>query len=156
MLRIQLIAIGNKMPAWVRDGCQHYTKRIHAKCHLELVEIAAIPRHKNHPPQQVAEREAEKICRTIRAGSRVIALERQGEPLSSADLAARMATWMRDRERVALLLGGAEGLAPSLVRQSDEVWSLSALTFAHPLARLILAEQIYRGYAQIENLPYHR
>ena len=156
MLTIQLIAIGEKMPSWVEQGYQEYAKRIHGRCSLNLVEVAAERRGKNFAEEQVAEREAKRMQRMIAPRSCVIALDRGGKTYSTEDIAQRMEAWMRDGSRVSLLVGGAEGLAQGLLREAHEVWSLSALTFAHPLTRVVVAEQIYRCYSLLENLPYHR
>jgi len=142
MLNIHLLAIGNKMPDWVGRGYADYAGRIRGRCALRLSEIAAL--------------EAGRLLRALPKNARVIALDRGGITQSTSDIARRMEYWMRGGRRVALLIGGADGLPPQILRGADEIWSLSALTFAHPLARVIVAEQIYRCYSLLEGLPYHR
>lgn len=156
MLHIHLIAVGHKMPGWVAQGCADYTARIRGRCKLHLVEVEPARRAKNTAPQKTAEIEAARLQRAIPKGARVIALDRGGATQSTTDIARRMREWMRDGRAAALLCGGADGLPPQILRAADEVWSLSALTFAHQLARVIVAEQIYRCYTLVEGLPYHR
>ncbi len=156
MLTIHLIAIGGKMPDWVRRGYDEYAKRMRGRCALNLIEVAAVRRGKNPDPGKIARIETERMTRAIPPGSRVIALDRGGKTWSTLELSRRMEGWMRDGARVSLLVGGAEGLPPQLLRAADETWSLSALTFAHPLVRVIVAEQVYRCHALLEGLPYHR
>ncbi len=159
MLTIHLIVVGEKMPNWVRQGYHEYAKRIHGRCALHLIEVAAERRGKHANAadlEKIAAREAARIERAIPKGSRVIALDRNGESHSTRQVSRRMEAWMRDGEQVSLLVGGAEGLSGQLLRDADETWSLSALTFAHPLVRVIVAEQMYRCYSLLENLPYHR
>ena len=156
MLTIHLIAIGGKMPAWVRQGYDEYAKRIRGRCALNLIEVAAERRGKNPDSGKIAQRETARLKRAIPPGTRVIALDRGGTIRSTLEMSRQMSEWMQQGEQVSLLVGGPEGLPPELLRTADETWSLSALTFAHPLVRVIVAEQIYRCYALLEGLPYHR
>ena len=156
MLRIHLIAIGHKMPDWVRRGYDEYAGRIRGGCALSLTEIEPARRGSNLQRAKNAEMDAERIRRALPRDAHVIALDRGGIVQSTTDIARRMEEWMQRGERVALLCGGADGLPPQSMRAADEVWSLSALTFAHPLARVIVAEQIYRCHSLLEGMPYHR
>lgn len=144
------------MPAWVQQGYHEYAKRIHGKCALQLIEVAAERRGKNFDITKVMNRERDRLLRAIPAGNRIIALDRGGQSQSTLQIVNRMTEWMQQGECVALLIGSAEGLCPQLLEATDEIWSLSELTFAHPLARVLVAEQIYRCYSLIENLSYHR
>ena len=156
MLTIHVVVIGEKMPAWVRQGYHEYAKRIHGRCALNLIEVAAERRGKNPDPGKIAQRETARLAQAIPPGSRVIALDRGGKTRSTLEVSRRMDEWMRHGEQVSLVVGGAEGLPPQLLGAADETWSLSALTFAHPLVRVIVAEQMYRCYSLLEGLPYHR
>ena len=159
MLTIHIIVVGEKMPGWVRQGYHEYAKRIHGRCALHLIEVAAERRGKHANAadlEKIAAREATRIERVRPKGARVIALDRAGAMHSTREISRRMEAWMRDGEQVSLVVGGAEGLSRQLLRDADETWSLSALTFAHPLVRVMVAEQMYRCYSLLENLPYHR
>ncbi len=156
MLTIHIIAIGEKMPDWVQIGYQTYANRIHGRCALNLIEVAAERRGKNADLEKITMRESARLERAIPKATRVIALDRGGKTWSTTAMSRRMDAWMRHGEAVSLLVGGAEGLSPQLLPIADETWSLSALTFAHPLVRVIVAEQIYRCYSLLEGLPYHR
>jgi len=156
MLNIHVVAIGNKMPGWAGRGYAEYAARIRGRCAVQLVEVAPARRGKNAQPGKNAALEAARLLRATPKNARVIALDRGGIAQSTAGIARRMEEWMRRGEAVALLLGGADGLPPQTLRGADEIWSLSALTFAHQLARVIVAEQLYRCHALLEGLPYHR
>lgn len=156
MLTIHIVVIGERMPVWVRHGYDAYAKRIHGRCALNLIEVAAEHRGKNPDLGKIARREAARLERAVPPGSRVIALDRGGKTWSTVEMSRRMDEWMRHGEQVSLLVGGAEGLPPQLLRAAGETWSLSALTFAHPLVRVIVAEQVYRCWSLLEGLPYHR
>ena len=90
------------------------------------------------------------------AGARVIALDRGGRQRDTEQLAVELKKRLAGGEDLALLIGGPEGLAPVCRQRADEVWSLSLLTLAHPLVRVVLAEQLYRAWSIVNNLPYHR
>jgi 23S rRNA (pseudouridine1915-N3)-methyltransferase len=143
-MQIKLIAVGNKMPAWITAGYTEYAKRLPADYQLNLVEI---------PSQQSAKLD-EKILAAAR--SPIVALDRQGEILTTLQLAKYLQSWHDNSQNLSLLVGGPEGLSSSCLQHADKVWSLSALTFPHPLVRVILAEQIYRAWSILSNHPYHR
>jgi 23S rRNA (pseudouridine1915-N3)-methyltransferase len=97
-----------------------------------------------------------RIERCIPKGSGVVALDGRGQAWSTEDLARQLALWMGEGRDRALLVGGPDGLADSLLARADQCWSLSRLTFPHPLVRVILAEQIYRAWSLLKGHPYHR
>jgi 23S rRNA (pseudouridine1915-N3)-methyltransferase len=155
-MRIHLIAVGEKMPAWVESGFQEYTRRLPSECQLKLVEIPAAFRGKNASVEKTKKEEGEKIGRAIPSGSFVIALDVLGKSWSTRELAQQMQRWMSDGRDVSLLVGGPEGLPEACIKRAEARWSLSALTFPHPLVRVILAEQLYRAWSILKNHPYHR
>ena len=156
MLKISLIVIGDKMPAWVSQGYHEYAKRIRGRIRLELVEIAAVKRGKNADLWNIMQAEENKIRSAIAKDTRIIALDRNGTAQSTLNLSEKFKNWLDTGEQVALLVGGPEGLSDGFLQQADEVWSLSELTFAHPVVRVVMAEQIYRAFSIVEGLPYHR
>jgi 23S rRNA (pseudouridine1915-N3)-methyltransferase len=155
-LRILLLAVGSKMPAWVTTAFHEYAKRMPGHCTLELQEIGAQKRGKNVDIKRVLEREAKDISRAIPQGSLVISLEREGRSLSTRELSRHMQDWIDQNRDVTLLVGGPEGLPGDILAASDVAWSLSPLTYAHPLVRVIVAEQVYRAWSICAGMPYHR
>ena len=156
MLNIHLVAVGNKMPDWVGRGYADYAARIRGRCALTLTEVAPARGGADSQREKRAALEAERLRRATPKNARVIALDRGGVAQSTTAIARRMEEWMRNRAPVALLAGGADGLPPQTLRAADEIWSLSALTFAHQLVRVVVAEQIYRCHSLLEGMPYHR
>lgn len=144
------------MPAWVEQGYQEYAQRLPSKCRLVLKEVPAEKRTKNSNIISIKEKEALKLKSAIPQSCRVVALDVKGSHWSTEKLAARLQDWMMGGQDIAMLIGGPEGLTSELLSLADEKWSLSALTFPHPLVRVILAEQLYRAYTITENHPYHR
>jgi len=155
-LHIQLLCVGNKMPGWVTEGYAEYAKRMPRECELRLKEIAPGQRGKNADIARAIAEEGQKMQDAIPAGNRVVALDLGGQEWSTPQLAQTLARWLADGRNVSLLVGGPDGLAPACLERADERWRLSALTFPHPLVRVILAEQLYRAFSLLHNHPYHR
>ncbi len=156
MLTIHLVVIGDKMPAWVDQGVEEYQKRVRGRMALNLVQVAALKRGKNADIERIVAEEDRKLLAAIPPGCRIIALDRSGKSISTLGMVDRMEQWLQDGEQITMLVGGPEGLSDTLIAEADETWSLSALTFAHPVVRVVLAEQVYRCYSVLEGLPYHR
>ena len=155
-MQIHIIAIGDRMPEWVEDGYQEYAKRMPRECRLVLHEISAGRRGKGANLARLMEQEGARLLAAIPAGAKVIALDRAGKQLDTAALAVEIEKSMAQGTPLALLVGGPEGLAPACLQRADERWGLSKLTLAHPVVRVVLAEQLYRAWSIIKHLPYHR
>ena len=156
MLTIHLIVVGDKMPSWVEQGYNEYQKRIKGRVALNLIEVSAIRRGKNADLERIARDEDLKLLGAIPKGCKTIALDRTGKQLSTLQIVDHMKSWLQQGDQIAMLVGGPEGLSKEVLGQADLKWSLSALTFAHPVVRIVLAEQIYRCFSVLENAPYHR
>lgn len=156
MLKLSLVVVGDRMPGWVNQGYLEYAKRISGRASLELIEIAATRRGKNADLARIARDEEKKIFAAVAGCSRIVALDRVGQSWSTMALAGKMRGWIDASDCVALVVGGPEGLGSRFISAADDVWSLSELTFAHPLVRVILAEQLYRSYSILQGSPYHR
>lgn len=155
-MKLLLIAVGTKMPAWVQTGFEEYSRRFPRDMPLELIEIPAGKRGKNADIKRILEQEGEKMLAAVPKGSRIVTLEVNGDDWSSPQLANRLSQWQLDGRDVCLLVGGPEGLAPACIAASEAKWSLSALTLPHPLVRVVVAETLYRAWSICSNHPYHR
>lgn len=155
-MRIRLICVGTKMPAWVTTGFQEYAKRLPADCRLELVEIPPGHRGKGADVQRAIEKESRLILAALGKDERVVALDVEGRQWSTEQLAKTVGEWQMGGQNVALLIGGPDGLSAECLALAQQRWSLSNLTYPHPLVRVILAEQIYRAWSLLNNHPYHR
>ena len=144
------------MPGWVDTAFREYAKRLPTECSLSLVEIEPGHRGKSANPEVARRTEGERMLAAIPKDAQVIALDRRGRSLRTEQLAQELAGWMADGRDLALLVGGPEGLAESCVVRAERLWSLSPLTFPHPLVRVILAEQLYRAWSILKGHPYHR
>lgn len=155
-MKIHLLAVGDRPPAWVEAGYHEYAKRLTTPLRLVLREIKAGRRTKGADIARVVNAESERLLAAVPKGSYIVALDRMGRELSTEDLAAELRARMARGGDVALLIGGPEGLSDDCLARADARWSLSRLTLAHPLVRIVVAEQIYRAWSIISELPYHR
>jgi 23S rRNA (pseudouridine1915-N3)-methyltransferase len=155
-VRITLIAVGKRMPAWVSAGVEDYQRRLGSGLRFELKEIAPAKPALREQPDRIKADEAGRIAAAIPAGARVVALDERGELWSSRELSTRLAGWMQAAPEVVWLVGGSDGLQQELLDQAHECWSLSRLTLPHALVRVVLAEQLYRAESLLRGHPYHR
>lgn len=155
-MKIQMIAVGTKMPAWVETGFAEYQRRFPKDMALELIEIPAGKRGKNADIKRILHTEGEKTLAAIPKGNRIVTLEVTGKALDTHQLAKNMEKWQLDGRDVSLLIGGPEGLAPACKEAANQSWCLSALTLPHPLVRVVVAESLYRAWSVNTNHPYHR
>ncbi|WPL18123.1 Ribosomal RNA large subunit methyltransferase H [Thiorhodovibrio winogradskyi] len=155
-MRISLLSVGRRMPAWVVQGFGEYAKRLPKECDLRLVEIEPVARTKGGDRMRAISLEGERILQAVPKGAWVVALDVGGPSWSTEALALELKHWMASGQDVALLVGGADGLSSACLARADARWSLSPLTFPHPLVRVILAEQLYRAWTLLQGHPYHR
>jgi len=155
-VRVRLIAVGSRMPGWVRQAYEDYITRLGAALKVNLVEIEPGHRSAGRPAHKAMESEAHKLLGALRKDEYVVALDEHGAQMSTRELAGWLGGRMQEGRDVALLVGGPDGLAPEVLARCDLKWSLSRLTFPHALVRVVLAEQLYRAHSVLANHPYHR
>lgn len=135
------------MPSWVNEAYLEYQKRLLPEIQLKLKEI---------PVQKTNQLENQQIINAIKPGSYTIALDSRGTQYTSEQCAEQLNHWKHLAKPINILIGGPEGYTPETLAKADAKWSLSALTFPHPIVRIILAEQLYRAQSILKNHPYHR
>jgi 23S rRNA (pseudouridine1915-N3)-methyltransferase len=155
-MRISIITIGTRMPSWVSQGVQEYSKRLPRELRIEWKELPLASRGKASNPRQLKEKEGERILKAVPAGDRVISLDVRGKSLSTEQLAQQLSDWQMSGDNYSILIGGPDGLSQACLARADRCWSLSELTLPHPLVRILLAEQLYRAWTITVNHPYHR
>jgi 23S rRNA (pseudouridine1915-N3)-methyltransferase len=148
--------VGTRPPAWVREACADYTRRLGSRLKLTLVEIEPGPRSAGQSPRKAVETEARKLLTALRPDEWVVALDERGTQMSTRELADWLAGRMREGRDLAFLIGGPDGFAAEVAARSDTTLSLSRLTLPHALARVVLAEQLYRAMTILSHHPYHR
>ena len=159
-MQIRVIAVGKIKEKFLQEGIAEYEKRLRPYVKLQIVEIAEEKRpQRASPAHEVAamEKEGERILAAIPERTLVIALDIKGQGWSSGDLADGFRVWeLAGKSQVAFVIGGDIGLSPAVLARSDLRLSLSKMTFTHPMARLILLEQVYRACRIRSGEPYHK
>ena len=155
-MRVSIVCVGHKMPSWIQSGFGEYVKRLPPEIKVELLELKPEDRTSGKTVEKAKSLEGERILAAIPGGATVYALDEKGRPVTTQGLSVMLAGWMRDGTHPAFVIGGADGLSEPVRARADKLVSLSALTLPHGLARVILAEQLYRASSILANHPYHR
>lgn len=155
-MRLLLLAVGQKLPAWAEAAYDEYARRFPTELRLELKAIKAEPRTGGKPAAALMAAEAQRLEQALPRGARRVVLDEHGSRLTTTQLAARLEAWQAEGRDVALLMGGPDGLDPALQRSADEAIRLSDLTLPHAMARVLLAEALYRAWTVQTGHPYHR
>jgi 23S rRNA (pseudouridine1915-N3)-methyltransferase len=152
-LNLHVLAVGKLRPAF-REAADEYSRRLRRFARLEEREVREAGRAGNALAQR--REETRRLAAAVPDGARIIALTRGGDGWSSPELARQMARWRTESRPLAFVIGGAEGLEDSFVQGADSRWSLGALTLPHELARVLVLEQLYRGFTILAGSPYHK
>jgi 23S rRNA (pseudouridine1915-N3)-methyltransferase len=155
-MKVQLIAVGTRMPSWVQSGYEEYAKRLPKELAPQLLEIPLGNRGKNGSVIEAMRQEGDAILQAVPASSTMVALDVQGKSWSTEQLAEQLAHWRMDGRNLAFVIGGPDGFNPPCLVRADARWSLSNLTLPHPLVRILLIEQLYRAWTILQNHPYHK
>lgn len=154
---VHLLAIGNRMPDWVDAGVAEYAKRLSGDVRFQ-VDAIGLPKRGNMPVAQRLRQETELLEKRLKKypDAERVALEVKGKRITTDKLATHLGRLRDDSRDLCLLVGGPDGLDPALSRSCQQQWSLSDLTLPHPLVRLLVSEQVYRGWSLLHDHPYHR
>lgn len=150
--RVDIIAVG-RLDQQLRPAFDHYRRLLAPRLSLEVRELREVPLQ-GRAPTEVLKLEGERLTAALHGADMIVALDRGGRTPSSLQLAELLGHWL-ERGRTAFVIGGTLGLAPEVVDAAGYTLSLSALTFPHQLARLVLAEQIYRAVKIRAGEAYH-
>lgn len=159
-MKITVITVGKIKEKYLRDAISEYSKRLSRYCRLEMIEVAD-----EKTPDQAIEtveenirtKEGERLLKHIRDDMYVITLEIGGKMLSSEEFAEKIEQLgIQGKSSIAFVIGGSIGLGQEVLKRSDYALSFSKMTYPHQLMRVILLEQVYRGYRIINGEPYHK
>ena len=159
-MKITVIAVGKIKEKYLKDALVEYSKRLSRYCKLEIIEVAD-----EKTPDQASEaaedliraKEGERILKHIRDDMFVITLEIGGKMLTSEEFADKIETLgVQGKSSIAFVIGGSIGLGKEVLKRSDFALSFSKMTFPHQLMRVVLLEQVYRGYRIMNGEPYHK
>ena len=145
-MRVRIVAVGTRMPEWVTQAYEDYTRRMRSSMRIDLEELP-VGKNKAEEEKRLLERVGDDY---------VAALDEHGKSLTTVELAKWLAQRQQDGRNLSFVIGGPDGLGPEILKKAALRWSLSALTFPHAMVRVILAEQLYRAHSVLQNHPYHR
>jgi 23S rRNA (pseudouridine1915-N3)-methyltransferase len=152
-LKIKIISIGNKMPAWINEAFDSYISKLNRDFTVQLIEIK--PEKKFDSIEQKKMSEAERILSHLDKDF-LIVLDEKGLQFSSQELAQKLKHWSEHFKHTTFVIGGADGVHEDILHKANLTWSLSKSTFPHAFVRVLIAEQLYRAQSILENHPYHR
>ena len=155
-MKITLLVVSQRQPDWIEAGCAEYLKRMPPELPVVVREIKPETRGGGKTRQQLMSAEKSRIDAALVEGCHLVALDERGSDLTTVKLAQRLEAWQAQAQPVCLLIGGADGLDPTLKARANEMIRLSSLTLPHGLAKLLLCEQLYRAVSVLKGHPYHR
>lgn len=159
-MKITVLAVGKIKEKYFNDGIAEYSKRLSRYCRLEIVEVAdeKTPDHASEIEElQIKQKEGERLLKYIKEDAYVIALAIEGRQLDSKELSQKMEKLAIDGvSHIIFVIGGSLGLCERVLKRADFKLSFSKMTFPHQMMRMIVLEQIYRGYRIMKNEPYHK
>ena len=151
-----LIAVSDRAADWAEAGYQDYVGRMRGRLDLRYQGLKLARRGKGFSDVQARRDESARLIAKVPAGGWRVALDRSGKPWSSRQLAEQLQRWQQDARLPCFLIGGPDGIEEADLVQCEQRWSLGALTLPHALARVVVAEQLYRAQCILDNHPYHR
>jgi 23S rRNA (pseudouridine1915-N3)-methyltransferase len=154
-MKITIVAVGHRQPAWADQAVSDYLARFPADFSVTLKEVKPEPRS-GAPVERLLAAEADRLRAAIPAGSVIVALDERGKDWSTTQLADAIGKWRDASDPVSFVIGGPDGLAADIKRSARALLRLSSLTLPHALARVLLAEQLYRAWSLLAGHPYHR
>lgn len=155
-MHIRLLVVSDRQPAWVDEAVGAYTERLPREWKFRVDVIATVRRSKNDKSRQAMKAEGDLILGKLAQSEQLVLLDERGKQMGSTGFAERLSDWQTDGRDLCFVIGGPDGVADSVKQRADFTWSLSKLTLPHGLARVLLAEQLYRAHSLHSGHPYHR
>jgi 23S rRNA (pseudouridine1915-N3)-methyltransferase len=154
-MRFFILSVGTRLPDWANAAFNEFARRMPREAAIELIEIKAEPRNQGKSAAVLMAQEATRIEAAL-PRSRLVVLDERGADLTTRALTNRMSGWMNEGSDVSFVIGGPDGLDEAFKQRAQESIRLSSMTLPHALARVLLAEQLYRAWSLMHNHPYHR
>jgi len=150
------MAVGDRQPSWIDEAFAVYTSRYPRQWKFRIDQIGAVRRSRKGRSADAIAIESEQILDNLGKDEQLVLLDQKGKQLTSRALAVRLSGWQADGRDVCFVIGGPDGVSGACHDRADFVWSLSQLTLPHGLARVLVAEQLYRAWTLACGHPYHR
>ena len=155
-MKITVVAVGQRQPPWANAAADEYLSRLPAEFKVECKLVKAESRSGDVPLARVLSAEAARVRAAVPNGAWLIALDERGRDWTTQQLADQLRRWKDSAADVAFAIGGADGLDAKLKQEARMLLRLSSMTLPHSLARVVLAEQLYRAASILAGHPYHR
>ena len=152
MTDVRLLVVGQKMPGWVGSACTEYLPRFRHQFKLKIEEISASKKEGYEAQVEHKKRVLDKV----KSNEYLVLLDERGTSYSTTELANQITQWEITGKSIVFANAGADGWCDEMRQRADSLWSLSRLVFPHPLARVIVVEQLYRADSVRQGHPYHR
>jgi 23S rRNA (pseudouridine1915-N3)-methyltransferase len=153
-MKLRVLAVGRDRSGLFAPAVDEYAKRLSRYAKFELVEVSEAKRHAGTP--RARDEEGETLLARIGPSERVVLLDERGKEPTSVELAQRLAAWLQRGQDVVFVIGGSDGHSEPIRSRAQETLSLSRMTLAHRLARVVLVEQLYRAFTILKGEPYHK
>ena len=154
-MKICIAAVGQRMPGWADAAVREFVGRMPRDFRVEVREVKPEPRS-GQTVARLQAAEAVRLRASLPEDPLVVAMDETGRDWTTAQLAAALSEWRDGARNPAFVIGGADGLDPQIKREAALCLRLSSMTLPHALARVVLAEQIYRAWSILSAHPYHR
>lgn len=154
-MKISIVAVGQRQPGWADEATREFLGRLPSDFAVRLKEVRPEPRD-GKPVERLQAAEAERLRAACPPGAVIVALDERGQDWNTMQLAGALRSWRDEAQAVAFVIGGPDGLDAGFKRSARLLLRLSSMTLPHALARVLLAEQIYRAWSVLSNHPYHR
>ena len=156
MLKIRILGVGKDKDRWVTDACAHYVKLLSRYAKIDFEYVTAPKTSASLTPDQIKTEEASRLMPRLGRGFSV-ALNDSGRRVDSRQFAALLEKWQTESGgQLTFVIGGPHGLHADIVKKADLSLSLSPLTFSHQIVRVVLLEQLYRGFSILQGTSYHK
>lgn len=159
-MNITIITVGKLKERYFKEAVEEYSTRLSKYCKLDIVEVPdeKAPENLSHAQElNIIQKEGQGILKHIKEDAYVVALAIQGKQLSSEGLAEFINNLgIKGKSNIAFVIGGSLGLSDEVLKRADYQLSFSKMTFPHQLMRVVLLEQVYRGFRIIKGEPYHK
>lgn len=155
-MHIRLLAVGDRQPGWVDDAFDAYAGRMPRDWRFRIDAIPTAKRGKSQDASRAIAEEGERLLGRLKPGEALILLDERGKRLDSKAFSSQLESWQEDGTDIAFVIGGPDGVSEAVRERAGFALSLSDLTLPHGLARVLLAEQLYRAWSLSTGHPYHR
>ena len=155
-MKFHIIAIESKRPLWVKTAFEDYQQRFDQSIQIKWLGIKPDRKTRSLGKKKRIFEEGKKLLKSVNKDNTIIALDKEGMSWTTLKLKEKFNQWVTSSKDISFLIGGPEGLSEDCLNSSNEIWSLSPLTFPHSIVPIILIEQLYRVWSIEKNHPYHK